>query len=202
MRTVLVSIMLIATAIWLPPPAGAQEAYVLTPDSRLRIEGTSTVDDFTCEAKDVVGTGRLISGQARSADAAVELTVPVGSFDCGKARMNRDMQDALKANLYPNIEFWLEQVEVSGARSESDEYDLQVTGWLNLAGVTRSVTLDVRGEELPDGRLRARGALTTKMTNFGVTPPTALLGLVRAHDQITVAFDLYGARDSVVHAAR
>ena len=116
--------------------------------------------------------------------------------------MNRDMQDALRADLYPNIEFWLERVEVSDAGAGGNGYDLRATGWLNLAGAERSVTFEVRGSALPGGILRAQGALSLLMTDFGVTPPTALLGLVRAHDRITVAFDLYGVREGVAHAAR
>ncbi len=209
MRTAFIPVILFVTITWAFQRAEAQEVYVLTPDSRLRIEGTSTVDDFTCEAEDIRGKGRLDQEQAaapgdrtRSGTAVVELIVPVRSFDCGKARMNRDMQNALRADLYPNIEFWLEHVEVTGAGVGGSAYDLRVTGWLNLAGAERNVTIEVRGSVLPGGILRAQGALNLLMTDFGITPPTALLGLVRAHDRITVAFDLYGVREGMVHAAR
>ena len=190
-------------------PVRAQSTYVLTSDSRLRIEGTSTVDAFTCEAGTIVGSGHMErpeggagDGRLDSSDAGIALIVPVESFDCGKAKMNRDMYDALLASTHPNIGFQLDEVEVLGSNSSGDGFDLRATGRLSLAGEIRAVTFSVRGMTLPDGRLQAQGALPLLMTDFGIKPPTALFGLVRARDQITVAFELYGVSQAVAQANR
>jgi len=209
MRTALMFLLTFAYAI-LVPPAGAQDAYMLAPESRLRIEGTSTIDTFTCEAETIVGSGYLqgsrdVAGEKSrigSEEASVELVVPVTSFDCGKARMNRDMYEALKASSHPEIGFLLDGVEVVDSNPDGEEYNLRATGRLSLAGEERQVTLSVRGTNLPDGRLRATGAVDLLMSDFGITPPSALLGLVRARDQITVAFELFGVRESVTQAYR
>jgi polyisoprenoid-binding protein YceI len=209
MRTALIFLLIFIYAV-LVPPVGAQDAYVLTPESRMRIEGTSTIDTFTCEAETIVGSGHLqgshgIAGEKSrigSEEAGVELIVPVESFDCGKARMNRDMYEALKASSHPEIGFLLDGVEVVDSNPDGDEYNLRATGRLSLAGEERQVTLSVRGTNLPDGRLRATGAVDLLMSDFGITPPSALLGLVRARDQITVAFELFGVRESVTQAYR
>jgi len=42
-----------------------------------------------------------------------------------------------------------------------------------------------------DGTLRAQGALPILMTDFGITPPTALFGVVRTEDRLVVKFDLF-----------
>lgn len=209
MRTALIFLLTFAYAM-LVPPAGAQDAYVLAPESRLRIEGTSTIDTFTCEAETIAGSGQLqgsrdVPGEKSrigSEEASVELIVPVTSFDCGKARMNRDMYEALKASSHPEIGFLLDGVEVVNSNSDGEEYNLRATGRLRLAGEERQVTVSVRGSNLPDGRLRATGAVDLLMSDFGITPPSALLGLVRARDQITVAFDLFGVREAVTQAYR
>ncbi|MGH9361260.1 MAG: hypothetical protein ACRD2T_05030, partial [Thermoanaerobaculia bacterium] len=46
------------------------------------------------------------------------------------------------------------------------------------------------GERLGLGRYRITGALELKMTDFGIQPPTALMGLIRAGDGLRVRFDL------------
>lgn len=38
--------------------------------------------------------------------------------------------------------------------------------------------------------MHAQGTLPIQMTDFNVEPPTAMLGLIRARDKITVHFDI------------
>ena len=168
--------------IW---PAAAQVQVTLAPESQMWIEGRSTVDRFTCATDAVEGRGMLASEKPTAS-----LFVPVTQFDCGKARMNQDMYDALKADMHPTIRFTLGAVEAVDTPSPLSDLKLHVAGYLTIAGTVRQVALEVRSQPLADGRYRATGALPLKMTDFGIEPPTALLGLVRAHDDIVVRFDL------------
>jgi hypothetical protein len=52
------------------------------------------------------------------------------------------------------------------------------------------------GYFLNDGRLRAMGSKAIKMTDYNVEPPTAMLGLVKAENELTVHFDLIARRES------
>lgn len=219
MRTIYLIALFIAALLILPGETGAQgvgedslpDRYTLLTNSRLAIEGTSTVDGFVCESSISVESSRKqdpVAATERGArvvseEAGMALIVPVESFDCGKARMNRDMYKALQAASHPNVTFRLDGVEVLTSRTAADnEYELQVAGRLSLAGAERDVVVRVVGSELADGRVRAQGAVTLLMSDFGVTPPTALLGLVRAHDRIKVAFDLFGRQVQAPHASR
>lgn len=192
---------LLALSSW-SPPAAAQETYLTAPESRIRIEGTSTLDSFLCETDEIVGAAELDEAvdQEQAGEPSAQLKADVDSFDCGKTRMNRDMQAALKAQEHPSIEFRLSDVqvlEINGA-----DYMLRVSGRLIIAGTERDVALDVRGSTLENGRVRAHGAVDLLMTDFGIDPPSALFGLVRAHDQIKVTFDVYGTPDDFSVTAR
>ncbi len=219
MKTIDLIALFIAAFLALPGQSGAQavaqdpalERYTLATNSRLTIEGTSTVDAFVCESSisresirepdespAAQRGARVVSGET-----GIALVVPVESFDCGKARMNRDMYAALRASTHPNISFRLDDVEVARSPATEDhEFELRVAGRLSLAGAERDVVVNALGSKLPDGRVRARGAVTLLMSDFGVSPPSALLGLVRAHDRIKVAFDLFGIHDPASHASR
>jgi hypothetical protein len=50
--------------------------------------------------------------------------------------------------------------------------------------------MDVTAARLPDGSVKAEGEVPLLMTDFGVTPPTALLGTLRTDNKITVKFSL------------
>lgn len=170
--------------------AAAQTTFLPAPESRIRIEGTSTLDAFTCETAEVVGEGEIGRTDKVAAMPVAELKASVHSFDCGKARMNRDMRAALKADEFPEIAFEVSDVRI--LEPSGNGITLRVAGRLTIAGAERDVELDVEGSRLADGRVRAYGEVGLRMTDFGIQPPTALFGLVRAHDPIKVSFDLYG----------
>jgi hypothetical protein len=48
----------------------------------------------------------------------------------------------------------------------------------------------VQGQQRADGTYQATGSLPLLMSDFGIDPPTAMFGLIKVHDQITVRFKL------------
>ena len=172
---------------------------------RVTTGGTSTVDDFTCRAGTVRGSGSLAGERALVQKAvlggkdetSVRIRVPVATFDCGKRRMNEDLYRALQAKAHPFIEYELASAELIGNAGQDGAYRLRARGRLTIAGATRDVEIVLDGERLHDGRFQGRGRLPLQMTDFGIEPPSALLGLVRAHDDITVRFKLVAAPEDV-----
>lgn len=171
--------------------ATPQSRYAVDTQSRFWIDGTSTMGRYTCEADAVMGSGRVLPA-GRSVEA--EVIVPTAAFDCGNPRMNRDFVDALQAEQHPTIRFRVDRAEILDANPAPGAWvNVRATGTLRLAGVERPITLDAEGQRLPDGRVRIRGRHPLKMTDFGVEPPTGLLGLVRARDAVVARFDLVAA---------
>jgi hypothetical protein len=63
-------------------------------------------------------------------------------------------------------------------------------GELTLAGEQREIEMVVVAERLADGRFTLVGSRELKMTDFNITPPSALFGLIKAKDTVEVVFDL------------
>ena len=61
---------------------------------------------------------------------------------------------------------------------------------LTVAGQAQTVTMDVSGQRLADGSVTAAATIPLKMTDYGITPPTALLGTIKAGDVVKVTFAL------------
>lgn len=181
-----------------PYPAAATHLAVRG-DSRLWIEGSSNLRDWSCEATaldafvDVDGDrgadNASIAGLRR-----VQVSVPVSALTCGRGQMDRIMYKALRADDEP-CRFIVGNFEVVGTDSDGD-YSLRTLGSLRVAGRRNAVQLDVDVEQLPDGTLRAQGSLPILMSDYGITPPTALLGLIRTGNRIVVKFDLYVDRQT------
>ena len=181
------------------PAATSQTRVALADDSRLWIDGSSSVNTFTCTAGTVEGSGVFhASRPSDTLPAEVEVRVPVRRFDCGKARMNSDLYDALRAEAHAHIRFRLDEAAWTAPTAEDDAYDLHITGRLTIAGTERPVALTAQGRQRPDGAYGATGSLPLRMSDFGIDPPSALFGLIKAHDDITVRFDLVATPQPVV----
>ena len=168
------------------------DRYEVLPESRIWIDGSSTTGQYSCVGDRVVGNGLVDAGPRTS--VSVHVAVPVRSFDCGIRQMNADFVDALKADAHPAISFSLEEVDwSSGSFSRGTWVSMSATGELEVAGETRHIAFALEGQRIADGRVRVRGAHPLRMTDFGIEPPSGLLGLVRSHDDIVVRFDLRAA---------
>lgn len=176
----------------------AQTIFEPHPDSRLWIEGQSNVNQFTCQANDYRGEARVKPAAFSNASEgtphnelfSVWVDIKVEGFDCGKRRMNRDLKDALKADEHPHITFVFIRAEtIDKAATQNSFVRIDVTGDLTVAGTTRQIQFEIRGEYLGDGKMKAEGSKTIRMTDFNVDPPSGLLGLIKAEDELTVHFD-------------
>jgi hypothetical protein len=185
-----------------PPNLGIH----LAPESRFWIEGRSTVSAFTCQAAQVdrsimVGPPSEIGEIAGLPDAlkAAMLSIPVHGFRCGNRRMDRDMYRAMKADAFSAIEYRLWTYAIEALPEAGGTYLVHTVGELSIAGAERVVAMEVTIEPMPDGRhYRVRGSKPILMTDFGIEPPTALFGLVKAKDRIVVHFDLIATAPAAV----
>ena len=105
--------------------------------------------------------------------------------------MNHDLQEAMKSDQFPGIQFRLESTEVLGEPSWQDGgFPVAATGQLTVAGVQKRIQTEATAYSLDDGTYRVQGSLPIRMTDYNVTPPRVLRGLIRVRDDITVRFDL------------
>lgn len=179
--------------------AQAQQSIELVAErSRLWIQGTSTVHDINCEAGKIVGYADLRSAdldEARNISdnnaGSVRLSIPVWEFDCGRRQMNRDFFRALDAESHPAIEFeYFSATLLTNLDPDCHPFQLEVEGRLSVSGNKRDVSLIVDIEPCEANHFKLMGSKTINMKDYGIEPPTALFGLVRAHEELTVNFSL------------
>lgn len=152
---------------------------ILAGESQLVLEGSSNLAPWRCRSTIV---------QIEDANLAqFHLRVPVTAFRCGNAKMERDMYRSLRAETYPSIEFRLTDV-IGEVREAGGRYSVE--GTLSLAGATRQVRLDIEAQRIAPDRYRLRARLPLRMTDFRITPPTAMFGVIKARDELSVRFDV------------
>jgi len=173
--------------------AFAQNISIDTETSRLWIEGSSNVNRFQCRAARYTTD---VEPPTKDTTAQVEVDVAVEGFDCGKRRMNRDLYETLLSNRHPFISFEYKSTESMNFSKETDTYILIVNGTLSVAGFTNDIRFPLTAKVIENGRMRATGQVALKMTNYNVEPPSALLGLVRVNDELTVHFEIFASMNT------
>lgn len=195
MRNTLTVLLSILSAVLLAAfGLSAPVSYVVQPEaSTMTISGTSTLHDWSCDVPGV--TGRLqVDTAATSAPmiiASTQVRVPVEQIECHKSRMNNNLREALEANAYPTIYFMLKEANTATLPDSSGAwYTVDANGELIIAGERRSLDLPVKAQRLADGRVRFVGSTSFKMSDWGVEPPSVMLGTIKTGDEVTIDFDV------------
>lgn len=186
-----------AAVLGLPSSARPDPPLSLV-SARVAIEGTSNIHAYTASTTTVRVT-RLQLAEADGGDPleqalrpgalqAFDIAIPVATLTSPKEGIDKNMHKALKAAQHPEITFRLHTVEPAG-RGPGEAIRLRVSGTLRIAGVDREVMLDAQAVRT-GSRLTVSGGTDLLMTDWGVTPPRAMLGVLRTNPQVRVHFEV------------
>lgn len=188
-----------------PLLAGAQETPMgpieIESGGQIWIEGSASVVDYTCEAEELSGNGNIENIEQPQENVrghgavSILVQIPVKSLECGKRGMNKDMYGALKAEKFKTINYRLLKADLSEelpniTDEEGEWMNIKTLGILEIAGVSDTTEVVVKGKVLDDNRFRVKGNKQISMHTFDVKPPTAMLGLIKASSDLTVHFDV------------
>jgi polyisoprenoid-binding protein YceI len=154
------------------------QALPFASTSKMWVDGTSTVHDWTVDVERVSGT---LFQNGTKIDS-VKITVPVNSMKSGKSGMDDKVYEALKSSRFPNISIIGKNIDLSSGSAV-------VQASVTIAGATKTVPVTVK-RTVAGSVATYTGSVNLKMTDFRVSPPTAMLGAIKAGDAITLRFDL------------
>lgn len=180
-------------------PARSQDAhtYILGPDSKIWIDGTSNKSDWTVTATALSGT-IAITSFSHPDDAGIEtaqVTVPAAKILSDKSViMDRLMHKALATNQYPDINYVLSEVD-SVTVADDGRVTMRAAGTLTIKSVAKDISITLHGEAIENGRYRFVGNHDMRMTEFGIKPPTAMFGALHTADPVVVHFDVVTAAE-------
>lgn len=163
-------------------------AYEFEGDSKISINGTSNIHDWTSEITSFTGVASLLFGEEGMIEIQnLSLTIPVKNIKSSKGSiMDGKTYDALESKKYPNIKYRLDSSNIT--EKTADGFWLNTTGSLTIAGKTCPISMKVKAINQPNGNILFEGEKTLKMTDFGVDPPKALLGALTTGNEVTVEF--------------
>jgi hypothetical protein len=166
-----------------------QRDYVLSGHYAVSIHGKFSIHSWSETVQKV--SGELIGAlneEGTAAITSIRMVMEVRSIksDMGPVMDNKTYK-ALKADADPEITFFIE-VPFTIGRVVAGQSPVSLHGSLTLAGVTRPVIMLIRSFKAANGTLTIDGEQHIKMTDFGVKPPSALFGTMKADPAITIEF--------------
>ncbi len=174
----------------------------------MRIDGTATGKTWACVGKIIAGSFAV--EPAWQSDPSLksvrslgpgrlppkcEVSIPIRSLKSqvavGGAIMDRRMQNEMKAERFPKIEYVLTEMTLKGdVPASGSPVIFDTKGRLAISGVTNEVSFPVTMERVGPDVLTFKGKYATKMTAFGITPPEfALFGVgLKTGDDVTLTW--------------
>jgi len=178
--------------------------YQAQQGSKVKIDGTSTMHDWTVESGIIGGYIEFDSNFPLDTSKPtgdlkvtpkVEVSIPVSSIKSGKTLMDEVMHDAMKMKDYQKIQYTLKEMKPK-ERKAGDPLVFDTKGELTIAGVKKDVDMVVTMEPAAGNKLKTTGSKTLKMTEFGIKPPAPAigLGLIKTGDDVKITFEWMTAR--------
>jgi len=166
------------------------KTWVVSQNSSLSVNGSTNINKFSCvipayDHTDTITISKKDEGYILTGDIALSIS----SFDCHNSGMTRQLQKTLNEKQFPllHIRFLsLNQLPEPIAKPEF------ITGLvaIEIAGVAKHFEIKYQISQDDQKVIHLLGSRDLNFSDFNLTPPQKLGGMIKTKDQLTVAFNL------------
>jgi hypothetical protein len=168
--------------------AFAQVKYSNKNAANLVVSGTSTLHDWdmksaqgNCEA-----TITLNAAGALTALNGLSFSTNALELKSGKGAMDKNAYKALKTDKSPNITY---TAATSAVSASGTDYLVKTNGKLTIAGATLDAEITAICKVHPDKTITVTGSKKISMKDFGMVPPSFMMGTIKTGNDVTLKFD-------------
>ncbi len=171
--------------------AGGAHMPLTMMSARVSLDGTSNIRSFTASTPTVhlvvieagpVAGDVLDSVLQPGGLTALEVAIPAKGLTSPKEGVDKNMHKALRVEEFPNIRFRLRTMEPASG-------GYRAMGSLTIAGVERDVTLNLQAQR-SGSALVVTATTDLLMTDYGIAPPTALMGMLKTDPKVEIRIEL------------
>lgn len=165
--------------------------WVITQGCSLKVDGSTNVNTFSCaitnySRPDTIAVSKnakpsvLLNGRIR---------LDVQNFDCHNPMMTADLRKTLKAKDFPHLTIRFISIgkyPEPGTRQAATRGNVTI----ELAGVTRQFEVNYKVVSAERDFINLVGFQKVHFSDFNITPPRKLGGMIRTNNELSVVFDL------------
>lgn len=174
----------------------AQSVYQLSSNKNasITVNGKSNVHDWAMTAKGIEskGTFKFNSKDELVGLSAFNFLVTVKSLKSGKSSMDTRTYKSINAEEFPKISYKLSTADVT--MTQANKYSILTTGLLTIAGKTKTISMKVIALINPDQTISCYGTEKLLLTEYGIEPPSFMLGAMKVGNDLEIKFDLNYAK--------
>ena len=173
---------------------GQDEYRMVEEKSRMVVRGTSSLHDWSM----LVGIMELAASFSKEGGQIGHINGVIFICDAGSLKsdhklMDKKTHEALNAKTNPHITFSYNSIET--LHTGAGEIGGSVAGSLSIAGKEKNISVPFHARMESSGQILLEGTVPLKMSDFGIEPPTALMGTLKTGDEVSIEFSLVLEKD-------
>jgi hypothetical protein len=172
-------------------PADPASTWVVMPGSSLTVNGSTNVNKFQCDIinyslPDTITCVKAAKTQTLPMNGKLKLDIE--SFDCHNRMMTSDLRKTLKYKDFPKLTIKF----ISINSFPNFKNPTKITGLVDigLAGVVKRYDISYLFTVDNSNIVHLKGDRAVTFTDFNLSPPSKLGGVIKAKDELLVEFNL------------
>ena len=161
--------------------------------SSLTINGNTNIVPFKIQLKGDNFPLKNISVSATHRENKIfvsenSFSIDVKKFTSENKMALRDFKKLIKSDRYPEILFEIASLEFENNHCDKESAG-KATGYLIITGIKKEYNIFLSFNKL-DNVYYVQGKVKLSIKDFGLTPPTEMMGLIKVSEWIDIAFNL------------
>jgi hypothetical protein len=164
--------------------------WVIANGCSLKVVGSTNINTFTCAiAKYSTPDTIWVNRSSSSAQLNGKIALDIKNFDCGHAIMTADLRKTLKAKEFPTI--IIKFISIGKYPSNGTREGItKGSVMIELAGVSKPFEVDYKIVSAENNNIHLVGSRKVNFSDFNITPPRKLGGMIRTNNELSVEFNL------------
>jgi hypothetical protein len=170
----------------------AKISWVIIQGSSLTVNGSTNVNTFQCDIINYNTPDTISCFKIQTKEAIVpmngKLNLNIDAFDCHNKMMTNDLKKILKAKDFPIL-----SVKFITIKSFPDfKNPVKIAGLvdISLAGISKKFEVNYYFTTDEKQQIHLKGDQQIHFSDFNLTPPSKLGGIIKAKDELLVEFKL------------
>lgn len=172
----------------------AQEKFALDSKSEMKVDGSSTVSEWSVSVADIKGqlnaTKAIKLKKGAALFSSLSFSFEVEKMESGRGPiMNSKIKSALKNDQHPTVSFTSKENKITAVNGSSCV--VEISGTLEVAGVKQVVIVTANCKYNAAAKtISMEGNKDITLSMFKIEKPTAFFGKLQTMDELNVKFNL------------
>ncbi len=172
-------------------PADPASTWVVMQGSSLTVNGSTNVNKFQCDIIDYNLPDTITcvkQSKSQTLPMSGKLKLDIESFDCHNRMMTNDLRKTLKYKEFPKL--IIKFISINSFPNFKNPTKITGVVDISLAGIVKRYDISYLFTVDNSSIVHLKGDRAVTFTDFNLSPPSKLGGVIKAKDELLVEFKL------------